>query len=81
MAKIGKRGVNPGGILSTHEVATVLGISHPTLLKLLKEKKIPEPQKVAGIRHWNNADLLQATVALGALRAQGTVRSSNGIRK
>jgi hypothetical protein len=44
MAKLGKRGVNPGGILSTQEVATVLGISHPTLLKLLKSKQIPEPQ-------------------------------------
>ena len=74
MAKIGKRGVNPGGILSTQEVATVLEISHPTLLKLLKEKKIPEPQKVGGVRYWNNADLQQATVALGGLRAQGAIR-------
>lgn len=75
MAKLGKRGVNPGGILSTQEVATVLGISHPTLLKLLKTKKIPEPQKVQGVRYWNNADLRHATVALTQLRNEGVVRS------
>jgi excisionase family DNA binding protein len=74
MPKIGKRGINPGGILSTQEVATVLGISHPTLLRLLKERKIPEPQQVNGVRYWNNADLQQATVALEGLRAQGVVR-------
>jgi hypothetical protein len=38
MPRLGKRGVNPGGILSTHEVATILGLSHPTLLRLLKEE-------------------------------------------
>ncbi|HUQ94588.1 MAG TPA: helix-turn-helix domain-containing protein [Bryobacteraceae bacterium] len=81
MSKIGKRGINPGGILSTQEVATVLGISHPTLLKLLKEKKIPEPQRVNEVRHWNNADLQQATVALESLRAQGIVRGKGSSRK
>jgi excisionase family DNA binding protein len=75
MAKLGKRGVNPGGILSTQEVATVLGISHPTLLKLLKEKRIPEPQKVQGVRYWNNADLRHASVALQQLRNDGVVRA------
>ena len=80
MAKIGKRGINPGGILSTQEVATVLGISHPTLLRLLKERKIPEPQQVNGVRYWNNADLRQATVALESLRADGVVRGK-GSRK
>ena len=44
MPRQGKQGINPGGNLSTQEVATILGLSHPTLLKLLKEKKIPEPQ-------------------------------------
>lgn len=78
MAKIGKRGINPGGILSTQEVATVLGISHPTLLRLLKERKIPEPQQVNGVRYWNNADLQQATVALEGLRAEGVVRGKGG---
>jgi len=80
MAKLGKRGSNPGGILSTQEVATVLGISHPTLLRLLKEKKIPEPQQVQGVRYWNHADIRHATVALEHLRAQGSVRSK-GARK
>jgi excisionase family DNA binding protein len=80
MAKIGKRGINPGGILSTQEVATVLGMSHPTLLRLLKERKIPEPQQVNGVRYWNNADLRQATVALESLRADGVVRGK-GSRK
>jgi excisionase family DNA binding protein len=80
MAKIGKRGINPGGILSTQEVATVLGISHPTLLRLLKERKIPEPQQVNGVRYWNNADLRQATVALESLRADGVMRGK-GSRK
>jgi excisionase family DNA binding protein len=80
MSKPGKRGVNPGGILSTQEVATVLGISHPTLLKLLKERRIPEPQKVQGVRYWNNADLQHASVALEQLRAQGVIRSK-GVRK
>jgi excisionase family DNA binding protein len=80
MPKIGKRGINPGGILSTQEVATVLGISHPTLLRLLKERKIPEPQQVNGVRYWNNADLQQATVALEGLRAEGAIRGK-GSRK
>jgi excisionase family DNA binding protein len=80
MPKLGRRGINPGGILSTQEVATVLGISHPTLLRLLKERKIPEPQQVNGVRYWNNADLQQATVALDGLRAQGVVRGK-GARK
>jgi excisionase family DNA binding protein len=75
MAKLGKRGVNPGGILSTQEVATVLGISHPTLLKLLKEKRIPEPQKMQGVRYWNNTDLQHASVALDELRSQGVIRA------
>ncbi|GEM_PF-5247159 len=80
MAKLGKRGVNPGGILSTQEVATVLGISHPTLLKLLKTKRIPEPQKLEGVRYWNNADLWHASAALDRLRAQGVLRA-RGVRK
>jgi excisionase family DNA binding protein len=70
MGKLGKRGVNPGGILSTQEVATVLQISHPTLLRLLKEKKIPEPQRVSGVRYWNRSDVRQAMLAVEELKAQ-----------
>jgi excisionase family DNA binding protein len=80
MAKLGKRGSNPGGILSTQEVSTILGISHPTLLRLLKERKIPEPQSVQGVRYWNHADISHATVALEQLRSQGSIRSK-GVRK
>lgn len=78
MAKLGRRGSNPGGILSTQEVAIILGISHPTLLKLLKTNKIPEPQKMEGVRYWNHADVRHATVALEQLRAQGDVRPKGG---
>jgi excisionase family DNA binding protein len=78
MSRLGKRGSNPGGILSTQEVATVLGISHPTLLKLLKQQKIPEPQTVQGVRYWNHSDVQHATVALEQLRAQGDVRPKGG---
>ena len=80
MAKLGKRGSNPGGILSTQEVATILGISHPTLLKLLKGKKIPEPQRVSGMRQWNHADVRHASLALEQLRAEGSVRAKGARR-
>lgn len=80
MAKLGKRGVNPGGILSTQEVATVLGISSPTLLKLLKQKRIPEPQRIGGTRYWNSSDVRQAMIALEQLRTDGVVRTK-GVRR
>lgn len=80
MGKLGKRGSNPGGSLSTQQVATVLGISHPTLLKLLKGRKIPEPQKLQGVRYWNQTDVKHASVVLAELRAMGGLRGKGGRR-
>lgn len=74
MGKLGKRGVNPGGILSTQEVATVLQISHPTLLRMLKEKKIPEPQRISGVRYWNRSDVRQAMLALEEAKREKSSR-------
>jgi excisionase family DNA binding protein len=75
MAKAGKRGINPGGSLSTQEAATVLGVSHPTLLKLLKEKKIPEPQMHGKVRLWNSADIQHAQVVVQKLHEEGLLRA------
>jgi excisionase family DNA binding protein len=74
MARAGRRGVNPGGSLSTQEVATVLGVSHPTLLKLLKQKKIPEPQMHGKMRLWNSADVRHAQVVIRKLHEDGDLR-------
>jgi excisionase family DNA binding protein len=74
MPKPGKKGSNPGGVLSTQEVATILGVSHPTLLKLLKEKKIPEPQVHGNARYWNSADVKHAQVVVRELQDQGELR-------
>jgi excisionase family DNA binding protein len=74
MPRSGKKGLNPGGTLSTQEVATVLGVSHPTLLKLLKENKIPEPQKVGRTRHWNSSDVKHAQIVVETLHASGELR-------
>ena len=78
MGKLGKRGINPGGILSTQEVATVLRISHPTLLRMLKEKRIPEPQRVSGVRYWNRTDVRQAMLVLEESKSQKTSRVKRG---
>lgn len=75
MAKAGRRGINPGGSLSTQEVATVLGVSHPTLLKLLKQKKIPEPQMHGKVRLWNSADVRHAQVVVRKLHEDGDLRA------
>ncbi len=75
MSRLGKRGLNPGGALSTQEVATILGLSHPTLLKLLKEKKIPEPQVRGRARQWNNSDLKHAQLVVQELQASGELRA------
>jgi excisionase family DNA binding protein len=75
MAKAGKRGINPGGSLSTQEVATVLGVSHPTLLKLLKQKKIPEPQMHGKMRSWTSADVRHAQVVVRKLHEDGELRA------
>jgi excisionase family DNA binding protein len=80
MAKIGRRGTNPSGALSTQEVAVVLGLSHPTLLKLLRERKIPEPPKVGNARQWNSTDVQQAQVLLRRLVDEGEVRL-RGLKK
>ena len=74
MPRLGKRGVNPGGILSTQEVATILGLSHPTLLRLLKEKKIPEPQLVGSARLWNSSDVTHAQLVVQQLQGSGELR-------
>ena len=74
MARAGKKGVNPGGSLSTQEAATVLGISHPTLLKLLKQKKIPEPQLHGKMRRWTGADVRHAQVVIRKLHEDGVLR-------
>jgi len=75
MAKAGKRGLNPGGSLSTQEVATVLGVSHPTLLKLLKQKSIPEPQMHGKARLWNSSDVQHAQVVVKKLQQAGELRA------
>lgn len=75
MAKTGRRGSNPGGSLSTQEVATVLGVSHPTLLKLLKQKQIPEPQMHGKVRLWNSADVRHAQVVVRKLHEDGQLRA------
>lgn len=75
MARPGKKGSNPGGILSTQEVATILGLSHPTLLKLLKEKKIPEPQVHGNARQWNSSDLKHAQLVVQELQSRGALRA------
>lgn len=74
MPRSGKKGLNPGGTLSTQEVATVLGLSHPTLLKLLKENKIPEPQKVGRTRYWNSSDVKHAQLVIEQLQSAGELR-------
>jgi len=75
MSRIGKKGSNPGGSLSTHEAATVLGVSHPTLLKLLKTKKIPEPQLQGKMRQWNSSDIRHAQLVVQELQSSGELRS------
>jgi len=75
MARPGKKGSNPGGSLSTHEVATILGLSHPTLLKLLKEKKIPEPQVHGNARQWNSSDVKHAQLVIQQLQSSGALRA------
>lgn len=78
MPRTGKRGTNPTGSLSTLEVATVLGISPPTLLKLLKTKKIPEPPRSGGVRYWNTADIRHAQLVLADLYESGSLRRGKG---
>jgi excisionase family DNA binding protein len=75
MARPGKKGSNPGGSLSTQEVATILGLSHPTLLKLLKQKKIPEPQVHGNMRQWNSSDVKHAQLVIQQLQATGALRA------
>ncbi len=75
MPRSGKKGSNPGGSLSTQEVATILGLSHPTLLKLLKAKKIPEPQMLGNTRQWNNSDLKHAQLVVQELQSSGALRA------
>lgn len=78
MARSGRKGINPGGILSTQEVATVLGVSHPTLLKLLKEKKIPEPPLAGVSRCWSGADIHHAQLVLNHMAESGELRRKGG---
>jgi len=78
MARLGKKGLNPGGALSTQEVATILGLSHPTLLRLLKEKKIPEPQMVGRARQWNSSDVKHAQLVVQQLQHSGELRVRAG---
>jgi excisionase family DNA binding protein len=75
MPRLGKKGSNPGGSLSTQEVATVLGVSHPTLLKLLKNKKIPEPQVQGTTRQWSSSDLKHAQLVVHELQLSGDLRA------
>ena len=75
MPRPGKKGSNPGGSLSTQEVATILGLSHPTLLKLLKEKKIPEPQVHGNARQWNSSDVKHAQLVVQQLQSTGALRA------
>ena len=53
----------------------MLGVSHPTLLKLLKEKKIPEPQMHGKMRLWNSADVRHAQVVVRRLHEDGELRA------
>jgi excisionase family DNA binding protein len=80
MVRLGKRGSNPGGILSTQEVARVLEISYPTLLKLLRTKQIPEPQQLSGSRRWGRADVQHARLVVEELVRQGDLRRKGGAR-
>ena len=80
MPRLGKRGTNPAGSLSTQQAAIVLEISQPTLLKLLKEKKIPEPQRVSGTRYWNAADLNHARVVIQNLHEEGKLRARRAFK-
>lgn len=75
MPRAGRKGSNPGGSLSTQEVATILGLSHPTLLKLLKNKKIPEPQVHGNVRQWNNSDVRHAQLVVQQLQSSGALRA------
>jgi excisionase family DNA binding protein len=75
MPRSGKRGSNPGGCLSTQEVATVLGLSHPTLLKLLKQNKIPEPQVQGNARQWTSSDVRHAQLVIQELQTSGQLRA------
>ena len=52
----------------------MLGISHPTLLKLLRERKIPEPQVYGNSRLWFSADVQHAQIVLKQLRQEGELR-------
>ena len=61
--------------MSTQEVATILGLSHPTLLKLLKEKKIPEPQLCGRMRQWHSSDVQHAQLVVHQLQASGELRA------
>lgn len=72
--------MNPAGTLSTQEVATVLAISHPTLLKLLREKKIPEPPRVGVMRAWSPSDIRHAQVMLNDLHESGALRRRRGMK-
>jgi excisionase family DNA binding protein len=78
MPRLGKKGVNPGGTLSTQEVARVLGVSHPTLLKLMKTKRIPEPQVRGRVRYWSSSDVRHARVVLDEMSAKGEIRLARG---
>jgi len=60
--------------LSTQEVATVLGVSHPTLLKLLRGRRIPEPQVQGNARQWSGADVRHAQLVIETLRQSGELR-------
>ncbi len=80
VSRMGRKGVNPGGTLSTQEAAVILGVSHPTLLKLLKSKKIPEPQKIGRARLWNSADLHHAQLVIRDLHEDGSLRRVKGAR-
>ncbi len=52
----------------------MLGLSHPTLLKLLKERKIPEPQTSGRARQWNSSDVQHAQLVVRALSESGELR-------
>jgi len=80
LPRLGKRGANPAGSLSTHEAAIILGVSQPTLLKLLKAKLIPEPQRFSGTRYWNSADLNHARVVIQNLQDEGKLRARRANR-
>ena len=80
MPRVGKKGTNPGGTLSTQEAARVLGVSPPTLLKLMRIKRIPEPQVFRRVRYWNNSDLRHARMVLEEMAARGEIRLPRGGR-